>query len=178
MNDIKERLKSLSDNRKRFLLIAIGVVCLLVLVAFESGGSGKAEHTTERVTPLPDEYIGNTEKELKAILSQVEGAGQVHVMITLESCFENVYAHDYTNKTESQRESNHSNITEELVVVNSSDGEDGVVIKVYEPVIKGVAVVCEGADNVKVKSAITETVCALFDISSAKVSVTKGQKER
>jgi phenylalanyl-tRNA synthetase beta chain len=60
-------------------------------------------------------------------------------------------------------------------VVKGSDGENGVVIKVYEPVIKGVAVVAQGADNIKVRSAITEAVCALFNISSAKVSVSKGQ---
>ena len=47
------------------------------------------------------------------------------------------------------------------------------MVKVYEPTVKGVAIVAEGADDVNVKTAITETVCALFGISSAKVSVEK-----
>ena len=41
---------------------------------------------------------------------------------------------------------------------------------------KGVAVICQGGDDVAVRKAITEAVCALFDISSASVSVTKMNK--
>ena len=177
MNDIRDKLKSLSDNRKRAILIAIGVILLLLLLVLESGDGNDEAVTKSQKTAVAEEYIESTEKQLQKILSQVEGAGEVYVMITLESCYENVYATDYTAKNENQKESSDSNITEELVVVENQDGENGVVIKVYEPVVKGVAVVCQGADSVKVRSAIIETVCALFDISSTKVSVTKGYKE-
>lgn len=178
MNDFKERMKSLSANKKRVLLTAVVIASLVVLFFIETSEISKTTASNDSITPTADEYIESTEKELKTILSQVEGAGEVHVMITLESCYENVFAKDYDNKTQSQKDSSDSNVTEELVVVKNSEGENGVVVKVYEPVVKGVAVVCEGADNIKVKSAITETVCALFDISSTKVSVIKGQKER
>lgn len=178
MNDFKERMKSLSDNKKRVLLIAVVVISLLALLTFEATEGSEKTTSGDAVMPTADEYTEATEKELKTILSQVEGAGEVYVMITLESCYENVFAKDYDNKTQTQKDSSDSNVTEELVVVKNPEGENGVVVKVYEPVIKGVAVVCEGADNIKVKSAITEAVCALFDISSTKVSVTKGQKER
>lgn len=178
MNDIKETLKGISDNKKRILLIAVGVICLLVLVIFEASSSAESDRSADKTNISSEEYIAKTEKELSTILSQIEGAGEVYVMIALESCFENVYARDNTNKTNNQKDSSDINVTEELVVVKNSDGEGGVVVKVYEPVVKGVAVVCEGADNIKVKLAITEAVCALFDISSTKVSVTKGQKER
>ena len=52
------------------------------------------------------------------------------------------------------------------------------MIKVYEPTVKGVAVVAEGADNINVKTAITDTVCALFDISTAQVSVEKMKADK
>ena len=58
---------------------------------------------------------------------------------------------------------------------NGSNNEECLVIKVFEPTVKGVAVVAQGADNPTVKNAILQTVCALFDISSAKVSVEKMQ---
>jgi stage III sporulation protein AG len=51
------------------------------------------------------------------------------------------------------------------------------VVKVYEPTVKGVAVIAEGADSITVKTAITEMVCALFNISTAQVSVEKMCKE-
>ncbi len=177
MSDLKDKIKALSDNKKRVLLIAICIVSLLFLIISESAEEESVSTTSIKTHTAPDEYIKATEKQLENILSQVEGAGKVHVMITLESCYENVYANSYSSKSKNNGDESSDDVTEELVVVKNSDGENGVVIKVYEPVIKGVAVVAQGADNIKVKSAITETVCALFDISSAKVSVTKGHKE-
>ena len=64
-----------------------------------------------------------------------------------------------------------------MIVKSGSGTEECLVVKVYEPVVKGVAVVAEGADNAQVKKAITETVCALFDISTNKVSVIKKYEE-
>ena len=177
MSDLKDKIKALSDNKKRVLLIVICVISLLFLIVSESNENEGTSQQTIKTQTSHDEYIKTTEKELESILSQVEGAGKVHVMITLESCYENVYANSYSSKSKNNGDGTSDDVTEELVVVKNSDGENGVVIKVYEPVIKGVAVVAQGADNIKVKSAITETVCALFDISSAKVSVTKGYKE-
>ena len=93
-------------------------------------------------------------------------------MITLESCYENVYAKGYTNKSEESEREESAEMTEEYVIVKQgANNEECLVIKVYEPRVKGVAVIAQGADNINVKQAITDTVCALFDISSASVSV-------
>ena len=95
-------------------------------------------------------------------------------MVTLDNCFEIVYATSYDTKTQEDDNKTQSENQEEYVIVKKgSNNEECLVVKVYEPQVKGVAVVAEGADSVYVKRAITETVCALFDISSAKVSVEK-----
>lgn len=176
MIDLKEKLNNLSDNRKRILLIAVCVISLMLLVVseFSSEEGDKIEAVTHASA---QEYIDETEKQLEDILSQVQGAGKVHVMITLESCYENVYAGSYSSESKNSGDDSSIDVNEDLVIVKNSDGENGVIVKVYEPVVKGVAVVCEGADSVKVRSSITETVCALFNVSSAKVSVIKGYKE-
>ena len=174
---LKEKLKSLSENQKKALLIVICGVSLLFLVISEASVDKTEVSPTDNTRISAQEYIESTEKQLENILSQVQGAGRVHVMITLESCYENVYAGSYSSKSKNSGADISSDVAEDLVIVKNNDGENGVIVKVYEPVIKGVAVVCEGADSVKVRSSITETVCALFNISSAKVSVTKGYKE-
>ncbi|MBQ4604094.1 MAG: stage III sporulation protein AG, partial [Clostridia bacterium] len=61
----------------------------------------------------------------------------------------------------------------EYVIVDGDSGERGIVVRVAEPKIRGVAVVCKGADSETVRSRIVETVTALLDISSARVSVAK-----
>ena len=63
--------------------------------------------------------------------------------------------------------------TDEYVIVDGSSGEQGIVVRQSEPKIRGVAVVCEGGGNQTVKQQIIETVTALLDISSARVSVAK-----
>ena len=177
MIDLKEKLNNLSDNRKRILLIAVCVISLMLLVVSEFSSEEGDEIEAVTTHASAQEYIDETEKQLEDILSQVQGAGKVHVMITLESCYENVYAGSYSSESKNSGDDSSINVNEDLVIVKNSDGENGVIVKVYEPVVKGVAVVCEGADSVKVRSSITETVCALFNVSSAKVSVIKGYKE-
>jgi stage III sporulation protein AG len=60
-----------------------------------------------------------------------------------------------------------------VMAKTGSNTQDGVIIKVYEPVVKGVAVVAAGGDDEKVKMAIIETVSAVFNINSANISVEK-----
>ena len=95
-------------------------------------------------------------------------------MLTLESSYENVFAKGYSTKEDKGETDEKKEFQEEYIIIkNGSSNEECLVVKVYEPAIKGVAVVAQGADNIKVKNAITQTVCALFNISSARVSVEK-----
>ena len=127
-----------------------------------------------KIKKIGENLAKEIEKELETLLSKINGAGDVRAMVTLESCYENVYAKGYTTKSEQDELKDKSEMTEEYIIVkNGSSNEECLVVKVYEPTVKGVAIVAEGADDVNVKTAITETVCALFGISSAKVSVEK-----
>lgn len=168
ISDIKVSKKNL------FLIVAVAVLVLLLFFSELSGGDTKKEVADENTTVYADEYIKETEKKLEEVLSDVSGAGKVKVMITLESCYENVYAKGYTSKTQVGENENDKEMAEEYIIVKQgSNNEECLVVKVYEPRVKGVAVIAQGADNINVKNAITETICALFDISSASVSVEK-----
>ena len=162
------------SKKNVFLIGAVVVVVILLLLSEFSGGDTNKESTSENTTVYADEYIKETEKKLESVLSDVSGAGKVKVMITLESCYENVYAKGYTSKVQEGESKSDKETAEEYVVVKQgSNNEECLVVKVYEPRVKGVAVIAQGADDIYVKNAITETVCALFDISSASVSVEK-----
>lgn len=175
MNEILKKFKGIKLNKKNLYLILGVIFALVLLFAGEfSGSTGETGVAVTDTATYSAEYIKKTEKELEAMLSEISGAGDVTVMITLESCYENVYAKAYNSEQEQNENSTEEILEEEYVILkNGSSNEECLVVKVYEPKIKGVAVVCRGGDNVSVKKAITETVCALFDISSAKVSVTK-----
>lgn len=175
MNDLLEKFKNLKLDKKNIILIAVAVFIMILLLFSELFTDDTSENVSKEDTEIySSQYIEKTEKELKTLLEDISGAGEVEVMITLENCYENVYAKGYNEKTENKSDSEKSESQEEYIIVkNGSSNEECLVVKVYEPTVKGVAVIAQGAGNTQVKNAITQTVCALFDISSARVSVEK-----
>lgn len=172
------RFKELPEKKRNVILGIVGAAALLLLVTSELSGEKDVSSPQENTAEYASEYIERTEKQLCSIIEEIDGAGKVEVMITLESCYENVYAKGLSSQMDKDDSGEQSQLTEEYVIVKSgSSTEECLVVKVYEPMVKGVAVVAEGADNAQVKKAITETVCALFDISSNKVSVIKKYEE-
>lgn len=175
MNDLLENLKNLKIGKKNIFLIAIAVLIIFLLLISEFLTSDNTETVSKENTEIySSQYIEKTEKELEALLENISGAGEVKVMITLENCYENVFAKGYSEKNDNKTDSQKSESEEEYIIIkNGSNNEECLVVKVYEPTVKGVAVIAQGAGNTQVKNAITQTVCALFDISTAKVSVEK-----
>lgn len=175
MNDYLKKLKNLKIEKRNIFLICVAVCVMVILFVSELTSTDSSETiSTENTAQYSGQYIEKTEKELETLLRKISGAGDVKVMITLESCYENVYAKGYSEKQDQNETSQQYETEEEYIIVkNGSNNEECLIIKVYEPTVKGVAVIAEGAGNSQVKNAITQTVCALFDISSAKVSVEK-----
>lgn len=175
MNDFLKSFNKIKIGKKNIVLVVIAVFIMFFLLLSEFVTDDSSETvSTENTAQYSEQYIAKTEKELKALLEKISGAGEVRVMITLENCYENVYAKGYNEKEDSADNSQQYEFNEEYIIVKKgSNNEECLVVKVYEPTVKGVAVIAEGAGNAQVKNAITQTVCALFDISSAKVSVEK-----
>lgn len=137
------------------------------------------------------EYIARQEERLKEVLSAVDGAGQVQVMITAKASRERVVEKDVvkssTNVTETdsaggKRVSSENSYSESTLYENgrtSSAGLDGgqinspYVIKELEPEIEGVVVVTQGGDDLLVVNEITESVSVLFNLPVHKIKVVK-----
>ncbi len=175
MNDLFENFKNLKIGKKNIVLVAVAILIIFLLLISEFLTPDNTENISKENTEIySSQYIEKTEKELEALLENISGAGEVKVMITLENCYENVFAKGYTEKNDNKTDSQKNESEEEYIIIkNGSNTEECLVVKVYEPTVKGVAVIAEGAGNTQVKNAITQTVCALFDISTAKVSVEK-----
>lgn len=175
MNDILNYLKNLKTGKKNIVLIVSAFVIIIFLFLTEFFNNSEKEIVSKENTEIYSlQYIEKTEKELENLLENINGAGEVKVMITLENCYENVFAKGYAEKNDNKTDSQKNESEEEYIIIkNGSNNEECLVVKVYEPTVKGVAVIAQGAGNTQVRNAITQTVCALFDISTAKVSVEK-----
>lgn len=173
MIEVLKKIKNIKISKKNIILIVGAMLVTVLLLISELSGTDSAEtFSNDDTAEYSTQYIARTEKNLEALLEEISGAGKVRVMLTLENCYENVYAKGYTEKQDSDADSSKQESEEEYIIVKKgTNNEDCLVVKVYEPTVKGVAVIAEGAGNAQVKNAITQTVCALFDIDSTKVSV-------
>lgn len=177
IKNIIEKISAKTRMSKKMLLSAVLLlagIAALTLSEISAESQTAAVQTTEATSAGTDEYAADLEMRLTSIISSIAGAGKTKVMVTLESGSEEVYLHDY-NYGENADPSGKNSFErkDEYVIVDGESGEQGIVVRVAEPRVRGVAVVCEGGDSEVVREQITSAVTALLDISSAKVSVAK-----
>ncbi len=178
--DVMKIIEKISQKGKQNIFIVIGIVGIfLILISEMDFSSNKGNKSTEHYSI--NEYKVQTEKEITSLLKEINGVGNVKVMITLESGEENIYAqkeknvNDYKNDKNQDRNQEVSKNTfeNEVVIVNNSGNNSALVEKVLQPTIQGVAVVCSGADDVSVVSAVTNSVSVVLNVPTHKICVTK-----
>lgn len=164
----KEQILKIIKNKNNltiFLIFIIGVV-LMIMSGGHKKNTIKPEESMSAAASVTSE-----EARLEAILSQIDGAGEVSVMITYYSGSEKNLAYE----TKSASRSEGSETSEEKKAVTSG-GEPMVVKEVY-PRVKGVIVAAEGADNPAVKAAIHEAAMASLDVSAHRICIFKKEEE-
>lgn len=168
--------KKFNTDKKTAVVVLIGIAGIILLAATElmpSAEKAQKSHQAEE-TPIItcSQYEKDVEERLAGILSEIEGAGRVSVMVTLESTVESVYA-----KEEKQSGGENKNYEDEYVIIKTDDGESGMLLKTAQPQIRGVAVVCSGGSSAVVRQNITNTVTAVLGISAARVNITAMKKD-
>ena len=167
-NNFKEILHKIKTSDKKIkVFIALGLIGILLI--FMSEIIPSTTQSTKKDEYSYDEYITTLESETTKLLESIDGAGECRVMITLENTRESVFAKNYE---ESSSGSYYSN-SNEYVLYKGQEGETPLLVKEYFPQIKGVAVVCSGADSVAVKESIINCLTSVFDLPSTKISVSK-----
>ena len=122
--------------------------------------------TASKEVPVTGNYNSdNIQEEVEAVIESIKGAGEAKVFITYESNTENVYAINIDEKTDGTD----LHYKSEYII---TDEEQGLIIKVIYPKVRGVAVICEGGNDPLVKEKIYSVISALFDISTSRISVT------
>lgn len=176
MGFVTEKIKkSLSGTN---YVVILGFVGVLLLSLGEIFPENKTTNTTKYSV---EDYKNETEQQLEAILSSIDGAGDVKVMLTLESGEEKIYVHQEktsadgqsTTKENNRQNSYRNSYENEIVMIEENNQKQALVEKVIQPVVKGVVVVCSGAEDVSVVSDITNAVCVALNITSNRVCVIK-----
>ncbi len=185
--DVKKFFENLSLNKgKKNIILIIGFlgILLIFLSNFLETDRNKNKET-EQVIPtaenLVESYQSKLQSDLCDIVSNIDGVGNVRILITMESTVEDVYAVEKSVSEQSQSNSEESKVSEAndyseddtYVKVKNDDGSESLVmLKQVMPKIRGVLVVCEGGENSTIKEKVTQAVSGVLNISSSKVYVT------
>lgn len=150
------------------ILIAAAVIGILMVLF-----SGK-EKTIETVTSTEvfseAEYTQSLEKRLKNIIEDIEGVGDVSVMITIEGSQIFSYATDVSQDTKSD-----GDYKRETTIVLSAAGSNskGPIVSGYTlPEIKGAAIVCSKRISPSLQAKVIGVASAALGISTSKIYVT------
>lgn len=161
-----EYLRKFFDKYKYVLLLcAVGLV--LILIPFGKPAASAPEKTAEKT-----ESAADLQSRLEELFSQIEGVGRVRVLLTAKNDGETVYAYDQDKNASKSEGSASSSNSMTLVTVGGSGGEP-VVVRVDAPVFTGAVVVCDGADNARVKLALTEALRSLTGVTSDNIVIVK-----
>ena len=183
MGAVNALLKKWKIGRWQALVLAAGLIGLLLLCVTSLPGTrpktsgGGTNPAGESIRVDLTDYERQLEHRLGDIIAAIAGAGDTKVMLTLDCGSEPIYA--VQGKSDSRHSASDSTSEESLsaskeyVIVGSGSSGQGLILKMVEPQVRGVAVICRGGDDIIVRQAIVEAVTAVLGIGSNKVSVAK-----
>lgn len=172
-------LPNLFENKK-FLSIIIVTGCIgIILIGISDWilPSKNQKTSTYQNEINLSEYIEILENKTQKMVLSINGAGKSKIMITAENSQEKEFAtdndisNDYKISDDDKQQS--ADQKNEIVIIESSGNKNALVTKVIEPQIRGVLVLCEGADIPKVKENVTEAVKTVLGVPYNKICVIK-----
>lgn len=138
------------------LLLGIG---LMLIPSFEE--------KEETVQTTNQTSFSDPTEELTDILSAIQGAGRVRVLLTLQGGEQTVYQ---SNKSV---DADGSVNCQTVVLTDSDRDQQGLVQQVLAPEYRGAIVLCQGAGDPAVRLAVVEAVSDATGLSTDRISVLK-----
>nr|WP_317356527.1 hypothetical protein [uncultured Tyzzerella sp.] len=177
-------IRKLFEDKKNFYNIIVAIFLGILLIAFSGNffNSNKNEpnnidYKGQSINANNNTYETQLESRLKMILSQVEGVGDVDVMITLEN------GKEIVTKDDSLRENSKTNeealngdkreifSDKEQYSTVKINGDEPLVLKEINPKISGVLIVAQGGGNVEIKNMLIKATNSLLGVELHKIEV-------
>ena len=152
MSKIECILKKIKTN-KTLQYIVIGIISLVIIFIIATIFNNDTKKTNS--------YAEEIEQKLEKTLSQIDGAGKVKVMVTLDDALPIAY----TVKTEKTQ--NGTITTKTPLTING----EVVFLSNQQQSIAGVLIVAEGAKNLSVFSKLQYATTTLLNIEVSKIEI-------
>lgn len=172
-------------NNKRMIenLVIFLILCIIVLIVINSCTSSEAVDNEQIETIAIPKIKGDNvtlEEKLATILSMINGAGKVDVMISYINEIEKIPMTDkkitttVTNEKDSnggERKTEETSTEENIIYEQSNNMKSPVVKQNILPEIVGVIVVADGAGNILIKENLIKAVEATINVPSHRIQV-------
>lgn len=172
-----EKLPKLLDRFKYPLAVLLLGVALLLWPARREGKAAAPEPVPAASEPEEDggeAYRLRMEQRLEALLSQVEGAGRVRVLLTLKTGPVSAYQTDVLTQERPEGEGKSLSREEKTVILSRGSAYDELaVVRTAYPVFQGALVVAEGGGDPNVRLQLSTAVAALLDLGADQITVVK-----
>lgn len=155
---------------KYVLLVMLAGALLLLWPASKQTESGQEQETAAAAEE--DFSVQALEEKLEEALAEIDGAGQVRVVLTVQSGMKRVLAQDGSLEQDGgavRRE------TQTVVVASGTGVQDTVLVQQIYPQFQGALVVAAGGGDPAVRLKLTEAVAALTGLGADKISICKGK---
>ena len=173
------------ENRKTrnnaLLALMAGILLLAAgnsLFPSEKKEQAETRPVEEKEESHSDKKEADLEQRMAQILSRIEGAGNVEVMLTFSMAEQKVVAQE--EKREESRGEESGRISESLrtetSIVMLEDGRGSfspLVLSEASPKVEGVVIVAEGGGNPAVCASLNRAAQALLDVPAHKIAVLK-----
>lgn len=161
INSSRNTLEFLKKYRYVIIMLLVGLFLMLLPKA--------SSQEPERIeNPVQQEE--NLQSRLETLLSHMEGAGKVKVLLTEAEGSRKIFQ---TDENSDRSESSSRVDIQTVIITDSGRGEDGLVQQTLPPVYLGAVVLCQGADSAAVRLAIMEAVSRATGLASYNISVLK-----
>ena len=167
-----EKLKQIFAKIKsvKNIEIIIGLVIIAVMIIIYSNVSARKEKT-DAASGGEATLTENLKTRLADILGEIEGAGEVKVMITYAGTGDKITAETTNTHTTTTNGSTSSTTTTTTTSSPVLSGSDVVILQEKMPEIKGVIVVAEGASDMKVKLKLMQATATVLGINANSIQI-------
>ena len=152
---------------KKYRLVILVVLVGIGLMCIPSRKAEPDQQTGQGIGQVKEESL---EQRLEAVLSQIEGAGKVRVLLTEQAGERVVYQTDRDTSASADADSLRSDT---VIITDADRSQQGLVRQVNPPVYLGAVVVCQGADRATVRLAVVQAVSNATGLGADKISVLK-----
>lgn len=173
------------ENKKAgssiLFVLFMGVLLLVISRSFYPDESNEMNMAEE--TQVPKEYSQvqmqeSIEKRMAEILSKIEGAGEVDVMITYSQSVQEVPAQNLKTEESQNDDNGKTSLSKKeeisLVMTEDSKGNTAPVMLTQDAAkVEGVVIVAQGGDSALVCNTLNNAAQALLNVPAHKVAITK-----